>query len=152
MGQRWKERTPREHPHLGIHAICRHQIPTLLMMPRYACRQEPGMAVVWDSASTWVKQVQVLTANHWNEPRDPNRRVGGKTEGIERDYNPIEGTTVSTNWIPQRSQGLSHYHKAYMVWFLAPCYIGSRGQRNLASVGGDVFGPVEAWCCRKEWF
>jgi hypothetical protein len=31
--------------HLGIHPICRHQTQILLLMPRRACRQEPGMAV-----------------------------------------------------------------------------------------------------------
>ena len=32
--------------YLGIHPIYRHQTPTLLLMPRCAYRQEPGMAVL----------------------------------------------------------------------------------------------------------
>jgi hypothetical protein len=32
-------------PRLEIHPICRHQTPTLLLIPRSICRQEPGMAV-----------------------------------------------------------------------------------------------------------
>jgi hypothetical protein len=32
-------------PHLGIHLTCRHQIHILLLMPRNACCQEPGIAV-----------------------------------------------------------------------------------------------------------
>jgi len=34
--------------------------------------------------------MQILTANHLTEPRDPNGRVRGKTEGTEGDCNPIE--------------------------------------------------------------
>jgi hypothetical protein len=33
-------------PYLDIHSICRHQTPTLLLIQRSACRQEPGMAVL----------------------------------------------------------------------------------------------------------
>jgi hypothetical protein len=32
--------------HLRIHPICRHQTPTLLLMPRSACWQEPDMAIL----------------------------------------------------------------------------------------------------------
>jgi hypothetical protein len=32
-------------PHLGIHPIHIHQTLTLLLILRYACRKEPGMAV-----------------------------------------------------------------------------------------------------------
>ena len=31
--------------HLAIHPTCRHQTQTLLLMPRSACRQDPGIAV-----------------------------------------------------------------------------------------------------------
>jgi hypothetical protein len=44
--------------------------------------------------------VQILTANHWAEPRDPNGRVRGRAEGAEGDCNPIGRTTVSTNQTP----------------------------------------------------
>jgi len=42
---------------------------------------------------------------------DSNRRVRGKTEGVEGDCNPKGRTVESTNWIPQNSQGLSHQPK-----------------------------------------
>jgi hypothetical protein len=33
--------------HLGIHPTCRHQIQTLLLMPRSTCWQEPDITVFW---------------------------------------------------------------------------------------------------------
>jgi len=51
------------------------------------------------------RQVQILTANHWTEPRGTNGRVRGRAEG---DYNPIGRTTVSTNRTLQSSHGLNH--------------------------------------------
>jgi hypothetical protein len=33
-------------PHLDIHPILRHQSQTLVLMPRYACREELGIAVL----------------------------------------------------------------------------------------------------------
>ena len=36
-------------PHLVIHLICRHQTQTLLLMPRSACLQQPGIAVSWEA-------------------------------------------------------------------------------------------------------
>jgi hypothetical protein len=35
------------------------------------------------SASTWLIQMQMLTANHWTEHGDPNGRYRGRTEGAE---------------------------------------------------------------------
>jgi hypothetical protein len=51
--------------------------------------------------------MQIVTANHWTEPRDPNRRVTGRTEVAEGDCNPIGKTTISINWTPQNSQELN---------------------------------------------
>jgi hypothetical protein len=51
--------------------------------------------------------MQILTANHQNEPRDPNGRTRRKNEGAEGDSNSI-GRTISTNWTTQSSQGLNH--------------------------------------------
>jgi hypothetical protein len=31
-------------------------------------------------ASTCLRQMQILTANHWREPGDPNGRVRGRAE------------------------------------------------------------------------
>jgi hypothetical protein len=38
--------------------------------------------------------MQILIANLWTEPRDPNGRVRGRTEGAEGDCNPIGRTTI----------------------------------------------------------
>ena len=47
MELRLKERPSRDYPTMQtIHCIHRHQTPTLLLMPRYTCRQEPGMAIL----------------------------------------------------------------------------------------------------------
>jgi hypothetical protein len=50
-------------------------------------------------------QMQILTANHQTEPRNPNGRARGRTEGPEGDCN-LKGRT-STNWTTQSSQGLT---------------------------------------------
>jgi hypothetical protein len=34
--------------HLGIHPICRHQTPILLLIPRGICRQKTDIAVPWE--------------------------------------------------------------------------------------------------------
>ena len=44
--------------------------------------------------------MQILTANHWTEVRDPYGRVRGRIEGAEGDGNPIGRPTVSTNLDP----------------------------------------------------
>ena len=44
--------------------------------------------------------MQILTANHWTEVRDPYGRVRGRIEGTEGDGNPIGRPTVSTNLDP----------------------------------------------------
>jgi hypothetical protein len=41
-----EENVTQRLPHLAIYYICRNQTLTLLLMPRYACRPEPGMAVL----------------------------------------------------------------------------------------------------------
>jgi hypothetical protein len=41
-------------------------------------------------------QMQILTANHWTETRDPSGRVRGWTKGTEGDCNIIGRTTTST--------------------------------------------------------
>jgi hypothetical protein len=41
--------------------------------------------------------MQLLTANHYNEVRNPYGRVKGMIEGAEEDNSPIERLTVSTN-------------------------------------------------------
>jgi hypothetical protein len=49
--------------------------------------------------------MQILTANHWVKPGDPNGRARERTEGAEVECNPIR-RTISTNWTTQSSQGL----------------------------------------------
>jgi len=45
-----------------------------------------------------------MTTENWV----PNGGVRGRTEGSEEACNPIGRITISTNQMPQRSQGLSH--------------------------------------------
>jgi hypothetical protein len=55
--------------------------------------------------------MQILTANNWTEPRDPNGRARGRTERAEGDFNLI-GRTMSTNQTTQSSQRLIHQPKS----------------------------------------
>jgi hypothetical protein len=54
-GTETERKSTQRLPHLGIHAICRHQTQTLLLMPRNACWLEPGMDVSWEA----------LTETYW---------------------------------------------------------------------------------------
>ena len=54
------------------------------------------------SARTWLRQMQILTANHWTDHEDTNGRV--------RNCYPIG--TISTKWTPQSSQGQKHQPKS----------------------------------------
>ena len=94
------------------------------------------------SASAWKIQRRMLAANHWTEHRVPNGGVRERTEGAEGVCNPIGRTTISTNQTPQNSQGLSHQQRSTHD---SSC-ICSREWPNLASVGGEVLGSVNAWC------
>jgi hypothetical protein len=89
------------------------------------------------------RQMQILTVSHWTEPGDSNRRVRERDEEAKGDCNPMERRTVSINGTPQNSQGISHQPRSIHGQVCGPCYIYSRGQPCLSSVGGDVLGPLE---------
>jgi hypothetical protein len=75
--------------------------------------------------------------------RNTNGRVRGRNGGAEMDSNHIGRTIVSTNRIPQSSQGLSHKPKSIHGPVLGSHYICSRKLPYLPSVGGDALGLVE---------
>jgi hypothetical protein len=54
-------------------------------------------------------------------------------------------TTISTNHIPQNSQGLNHQPKSIHGGTHGSSHICSRRFLYLASMGGEVLGSVEAW-------
>jgi hypothetical protein len=41
--------------------------------------------------------MQMLSANHQTEHRNPKKRVWGRAEEAEEDFNPIGRTTISIN-------------------------------------------------------
>jgi hypothetical protein len=87
-GAKTEGKVTQRTPHLGIHLICRHKTPTLLLMPRCACRQESSMAVLWEALpAPELRQMQLPTANQWTEPGDSYGRVRGRTERAEGDCN-----------------------------------------------------------------
>jgi hypothetical protein len=49
---------------------------------------------------TFLRQMQIFTANHWTENKDPYARVRRRSEGVEEDGNPIGRPTVSTKSDP----------------------------------------------------
>jgi hypothetical protein len=85
--------------------------------------------------------MQILTANHQIEHWDPKGRVRGRTEGDERDYNPIRRTPISTNLTTQSSQGLNHQPKSTHEGTCGSSYIQNRKWPYLASIER---GP---WSC-----
>ena len=59
-------------------------------------------------------------SKEWTEVRDPYRRLGGRTEGLEGDKNPKARPTVSTNLDRESSQRLATSQRAYTGWTMAP--------------------------------
>jgi hypothetical protein len=65
--------------------------------------------------------MQILTVSHWTEPTVLKERVRGRIEGAERDDNPIERTTISTNLDPWELPGTKPPTKEYSwvyLWLL----------------------------------
>jgi len=118
-----------------------HQTPTILLMPRTACWQEPDIAVSWEAQPEHDKyRGWMLTANHWTENRVPIARVRERIEGAEGVCNLIR-TTIPTN---ESSQGLNHHPKSTHALTNGSSCICSRGWPCWASMGGEALGPAKA--------
>ena len=52
------------------------------------------------STSSQLRQMQILTVDHWTEVGDPYGRVRGRFEGTERDGHLIGRTKLLSNWDP----------------------------------------------------
>jgi hypothetical protein len=80
------------------------------------------------SARSWLRQMRMLTANHWTECRDPNGEVRARTEGVEGVCNPIGRTTISTNQTPPpKLPWTKPLTKEYTGGTHGSCWICSRG-------------------------
>jgi hypothetical protein len=73
-------------------------------------------------------------------------RVSGRTEGAEGDCNLIRRTTISTNWTTQSSLGLNHQPKSINGGCHGSSFICRRGLPYLASMGGEIRGPMQDLC------
>jgi hypothetical protein len=51
--------------------------------------------------SSWLRQRQILTPNHWTEVRDPEGWIRGRIEKAERESDPIRIPAVSSNPYPR---------------------------------------------------
>jgi hypothetical protein len=58
------------------------------------------MIVLQEALSAPKIVVEILTANHWTEPGDPNGRVRVTAEGAKGICNHIGRTTISINQTP----------------------------------------------------
>ena len=87
----------------------------------------------------------MLTANHLTEHWDANGEVRGRTKGAEGVCNPLR-TKISTNQIPQSSQGLNHQPKSIHGGTNGSSYICNREWHYLATMGRKALGPVKAPC------
>jgi hypothetical protein len=87
----------------------------------------------------------MLTDNHWTEHGVPNGGARERTEGAEGVCSPIGGT-ISTNQIPESSQGLNHQPKSTQGGTHGPSHICSRGWPSRASGGGEILGLVKVLC------
>ena len=101
QGQKWSRHWRKGHPVIR---------PT--WDPSYACSPSPDTITeamlcvqtrAWHgytlkgSTSNWLRQMQMLSANHWIEIRRQYGRVGERIEGAEGDGNTMGRITVSTN-------------------------------------------------------
>jgi hypothetical protein len=148
MEQRLKARPSKNHPNLGFHA----QAPNCyIIADAMLCLQTGAWhgCPLRGSTSSWLRQIQIFTANHWTEVRDSHGRVRGRTEGAEGDCNPIGRPIVSTNLDSSELTGTESKPKSIHGLVHGPHYICSRGLPCPTSVRGYVLGPVEAWCPRK---
>jgi hypothetical protein len=69
----------------------------------------------------------MLTVHHWKEHGDSNGRVRERTKGAEEVCNPIGRITISTNEMPQSSQGLNH-QRVHLCGSMVPAaYIAVNG-------------------------
>jgi hypothetical protein len=87
--------------------------------------------------------MQILTDNHWTEPRGHNGGSRGKTKGAAGDCNPIE-RTISANLTIQSFQRLNHQQKSIHGGIHDSRYIGSRVWPYLTSMGGE--GGLKPQC------
>jgi hypothetical protein len=82
-------------------------------------------------------------AKHWTKHRNTKARASGITDRAEGVCNPI-GRTITTNQIPQSSQGLNHPPKNANRETHGSSCICSRGLPYLTSMGGEALGYVKA--------
>jgi len=141
MEQRLKERPSRDRPTLG-------SIPSADTKPRHYCWCQEllaGRILVWLSSQRfliWLRQVQVLTANHLSTGTP-------KEEGAEGDCSPT-GITISTSLATQSSQGLNHQTKSIHGRTPGSSNMCNRGWPYLAIVEGEALGSEEACCSSIE--
>jgi hypothetical protein len=83
--------------------------------------------------------MQILGANHQIELWDPGVGADGRTEGAERDCNPIR-RTMSFGQTTHCSQGLDHQTKRD-PWLQIHAY--SKEWPCLTLMGGEALGLVE---------
>jgi hypothetical protein len=91
----------------------------------------------------------MLGAPYQTELRDPSGGADRRTGGVEGDCKPIG--RIRACQTSQCSQGLAHQGGIHGYR-----YICRRGWPCLASVGGDILGPVEVLCpsiggCWSGW-
>ena len=100
METRLRERWSSGWAQLEIHLKRRLQDLTLLLMLWCAYRQELSMAALptWGLTSSWLRQRQILTPNHWTEIRDSCGRIRERLKEAEEEGEPIGRPTLSTNW------------------------------------------------------
>jgi len=126
----------------------RHQGLTPLQC---AYRQEPGIAVLWESlrAADWDRS-RYLHPNHWTEVGDPYGWIRGRVEETERESDLIGRPAVSTNPDPRELWDTEPPTRSIegLVW--SPWHICSRGLLHLTSVGEDVLNPWETWGPRER--
>ena len=118
--------------------------PDTRQMPTRACWQKPDIAVSCEALPVPSKQKWMLTVIHWTEHKVPNEGARENTQGAERVWSPIGGTSVWTDQYLQSSLELKHQSKKTHGRTCGSSYICSRGWPSWSSIGGEALGPVKA--------
>jgi len=89
-------------------------------------------------ASSSLRQIQILAANHWTEFGNPHGWIRGRIKEAERESNPLGRPAVSTNpdprELPETEPRTQNMHGPIQ----GPWHKYSNGLHSLASVGEDV--------------
>ena len=106
--------------------------------------------ISWIRLSCSQPTIGLSEGVHWELIGFPVKELEKGLKDYEEVCNPIGRTTIWTNQTPKSSQNLPPTKERTYGATHGFSWICSRGWCCLASVKGEVLGPVKAWCYSVE--